>query len=64
VNLPDRPAILHAYEKTVLALLHIIDKEDFDEEDAEAFVDAMVDLIFTTMQTYLTEKDLNGTDHH
>jgi hypothetical protein len=64
VNLPDTPAILRAYEKAVLALLDVIDKEDMTEEDAEAFVNAMVDLIFTTMQTYLTERDQNGTDHH
>ena len=64
MNLPDKPAIKQAYEQAVLALLDLLDKEDFDEEDAEAFVDAMVDLIFTTMQTYLTERDQNGTNHH
>jgi hypothetical protein len=64
VNLPDTPAILRAYEKAVLALLDVIDKEDLTEEDAEAFVNAMVDLIFTTMQTYLTEREPNGTNNH
>jgi hypothetical protein len=64
MNLPDKPAIKHAYEQAVLALLDVIDKEDLTEEDAEAFVDAMVDLIFTTMQTYLSEKDINAIDHH
>jgi hypothetical protein len=64
MNLPDKPAIKHAYEQAVLALLDVIDKEDLTEEDAEAFVDAMANLIFTTMQTYLSEKDINAIDHH
>ena len=60
MNLPDKPAIKNAYEQAVLALCYVIDKEDFTEEDAEAFVDAMTNLIFTTMQTYLTEKDIHA----
>jgi hypothetical protein len=61
MNLPDRPAIRHAYEKAVVALLNATNST---EEEAEAFVDAMADLIFTTMQTYLSEKESNAVDHH
>lgn len=61
MNLPDRPAIRAAYEQAVVALLNATDST---EEEAEAFVDAMADLIFTTMQTYLSEKELNAVDHH
>ena len=64
MNLPDKPAIRHAYEHAVVALLNLMDKEDLTEEDAEAFIDAMTELIFTTMQTYLSEKDINAIDHH
>ena len=61
MNLPDKPAIRHAYEQAVVALLNVTNST---EEDAEAFVDAMAELIFTTMQTYLSEKDINAIDHH
>jgi predicted dehydrogenase len=61
MNLPDKPAIRHSYEQAVVALLNVTDST---EEDAEAFVDAMAELIFTTMQTYLSEKDINAIDHH
>jgi creatinine amidohydrolase/Fe(II)-dependent formamide hydrolase-like protein len=61
MNLPDKPAIKHAYEQAVVALLNATDST---EEQAEAFVDAMADLIFTTMQTYLSEKESNAVDHH
>ena len=61
MNLPDKPAIRHAYEQAVVALLNATDST---EEQAEAFVDAMADLIFTTMQTYLSEKEQNAIDHH
>ncbi|MEK9776548.1 MAG: hypothetical protein VW339_10490 [Quisquiliibacterium sp.] len=61
MNLPDNPAIRHAYEQTVMCLLNATNST---EEEAEAFVDAMADLIFTTMQTYLSEKDTNAIDHH
>ena len=62
MNLPDKPAIRHAYEQAVLAFMRILDKEDFMEEDAEAFIDAMTDLIFTTMQTYIQE-ETNVSSH-
>lgn len=52
MNLPDKPAIRHAYEQAVTAMLSAT---DCTEEEAEAFIDAMADLIFTTMQTYLEE---------
>lgn len=61
MNLPDKPAIRHAYEQAVVELLNIT---DCNEIEAEAFVDAMTNLIFTTMQTYVTEEQSNATDHH
>lgn len=62
MNLPDRPAIRAAYERAVVALLNITDT---DEGEAEAFIDAMADLIFTTMQTYIQEENQHDTtDHH
>jgi hypothetical protein len=62
MNLPDRPAIRVAYERAVVALLNIT---DIEEEEAEVFVDAMADLIFTTMQTYIQEEETHDTtDHH
>jgi hypothetical protein len=61
VNLPDKPAIRHAYEQAVVAILNAT---DCTEEEAEAFIDAMANLIFTTMQTYVTEEQSNATDHH
>lgn len=61
MNLPDKPAIRHAYEQAVVAMLNATDST---EEEAEAFVDAMADLIFTTMQTYLSEKESHAIDHH
>jgi hypothetical protein len=63
MNLPDRPAIRAAYEKAVVALLNVV--PDIEEDEAEAFVDAMADLIFTTMQTYINEEESHDTaDHH
>jgi creatinine amidohydrolase/Fe(II)-dependent formamide hydrolase-like protein len=61
MNLPDRPAIRHAYERAVVTLLNATEAT---EEEAEAFIDAMANLIFTTMQTYVTEEQSNATDHH
>jgi creatinine amidohydrolase/Fe(II)-dependent formamide hydrolase-like protein len=61
MNLPDKPAIRAAYEQAVVAMLNATDAT---EEQAEAFVDAMADLIFTTMQTYLSEKESHAVDHH
>jgi len=62
MNLPERPAIRAAYERAVVALLNIA---DIEEDEAEVFIDAMADLIFTTMQTYITEEESHDTtDHH
>ncbi len=62
MNLPERPAIRAAYERAVVALLNIT---DIEEDEAEVFIDAMADLIFTTMQTYITEEESHDTtDHH
>ena len=59
MNLPDRPAIRHAYEQAVVALFNV---SDCTETEAEAFIDAMTDLIFTTMQTYIQE-ETNVSSH-
>jgi hypothetical protein len=61
MNLPDKPAIRAAYDRAVVALLNATDST---EDEAEDFVDAMSELIFTTMQTYLSEKESNAVDHH
>ena len=61
MNQPDMPDLMQAYEQAVVAILNAT---DCTEEEAEAFIDAMANLIFTTMQTYLTERDQNGTNHH
>jgi len=61
MNLPDRPAIRHAYECAVVALLNA---SDATEEEAEVFVDAMADLIFTTMKQYIEEEEQNATHNH
>lgn len=67
MNLPDRPAIRAAYEAAVVALLnttHAPKRTEIAEEQAEAFVDAMATLIFTTMRTYIEEEEHERTDHH
>ena len=63
MNLPERPAIRAAYERAVCAFLNAM--PEIEEEEAEVIVDAMADLIFTTMQTYITEENDHDTvDHH
>ena len=57
MNLPERPAIRQAYETAVVALLNA--HPTTTEEQAEAFVDAMAQLIFTTMYTYIQEEEDN-----
>ena len=59
MNLPGHPAIRHAYEQAVVAMLNAT---DCTEDEAEEFVESMTELIFITMQTYL--KETNATDHH
>ncbi len=61
MNQPDMPDLMQAYEQAVVAILNAT---DCTEEEAEAFIDAMANLIFTTMQTYVTEEQSNATDHH
>jgi len=61
LNLQGRPDIQQAYEAAVVAMLNAT---DCTLPQAEAFVEAMANLIFTTMQTYLTEREPNGTNHH
>jgi hypothetical protein len=62
MNLPNRPAIKSAYDRAVDRLLDIC-APDVQDHEAEAFVDAMADLIFTTMKTYLTEEEKNAINH-
>jgi hypothetical protein len=50
-----------AYDDAVVAMLNAT---DCTEQQAEAFVEAMANLIFTTMQTYLTEREPNGPHNH
>ena len=59
MNQPDMPALMQAYEQAVVALLNAT---DCTEEEAEAFIDAMANLIFTTMQTYIQE-ETNVSSH-
>ena len=61
MNQPGMPDLMRAYEQAVVAMLNAT---DCTEEEAEAFIDAMANLIFTTMQTYVTEEQSNATDHH
>ena len=61
MNQLDMPDLMQAYEQAVVAILNAT---DCTEEEAEAFIDAMANLIFTTMQTYVTEEQSNATDHH
>ncbi len=61
MNQPGMPDLMRAYEQAVVAILNAT---DCTEEEAEAFIDAMANLIFTTMQTYVTEEQSNATDHH
>jgi len=61
LNLQGRPDMQQAFDDAVVAMLNAT---DCTEPQAEAFVEAMANLIFTTMQTYLTEREPNGTNHH
>ena len=44
-------------------MVELLNITDCNEVEAEAFVDAMTNLIFTTMQTYLTEKDIHAINN-
>ena len=59
MNPINHPAIWHARERAVVAIL---DATDCTEDEAEELIDSMAELIFITMQTYL--KETNATDHH
>ncbi len=61
MNLQGRPDMQQAFDDAVVAMLNAT---DCTEPQAAAFVEAMANLIFTTMQTYLTEREPNGTNHH
>lgn len=62
MNLTDRPAINAAYEAAVVAFLNACPTAE--EHEAEEFVDAMAQLIFTTMRTYVEETQHDSVDHH
>jgi len=53
--------IEQAFEKAVVAILNAT---DCTEEEAEALIDAMADLIFTTMKQYIEEEEQNATHNH
>jgi len=61
LNLQGRPDMQQAYEAAVVAMLNAT---NCTEPQAEAFVDAMAHLLFTTLQTYIIERQPNGTNHH
>ncbi len=61
MNLPDRPAIRAAYDEAVVAFLNA--SPAAKEHEAEAFVDAMAQLIFTTMQAYIEEEETNVSSY-
>ncbi len=61
MNLQGRPDMQQAYDEAVVAMLNAT---DCTLPQAEAFVEAMANLIFTTMQTYLIEREPNGINHH
>ena len=53
--------IEQAFEKAVVAILNAT---DCTEEEAEALIDAMADLIFTTMKRIIIEENKNATHNH
>ena len=62
----DHPSIAPRYEAAVVALLNAINapkRTEIAEDQAEAFVEAMADLIITTLKTYV-EENHDSTDHH
>lgn len=63
MKLPERAAIRAAYDEAVVAFLNA--SPDCEEHEAEAFVDAMAQLIFTTMESYIYEENNHvGFNHH
>ena len=62
----DHPAIGPRYDAAVVALLNAIQapqRTEIAEEQAEAFVEAMAELIITTLKTYV-EENHDRTDNH
>ena len=59
MNLPLE--IEHAFEKAVVAILNAT---NCTEEEAEALIDAMADLIFTTMKEIIIKENKNATHNH
>ena len=62
----DHPAIAPRYDAAVVALLNAIQapqRTEIAEEQAEAFVEAMAELIITTLKTYV-EENHDSTDNH
>ena len=52
MNPTNHPAVWHARERAVVAVLNAT---DCTEDEAEELIDSMAELIFITMQTYLKE---------
>lgn len=61
MNMVDHPAIATFYEAAVVAFLNAC--PNAEEHEAEAFVDAMAELIITTLKTYV-EENHDSTDNH
>ena len=61
MNMVDHPAISPLYEAAVVAFLNACPTAE--EHEAEAFVDAMAELIINTLKTYV-EENHDRTDHH
>ena len=62
----NHPAIAPRYDAAVVALLNAIQapqRTEIAEEQAEAFVEAMAELIITTLKTYV-EENHDSTDHN
>ena len=62
----NHPTIAPRYDAAVVALLNAIQapqRTEIAEEQAEAFVEAMAELIITTLKTYV-EENHDRTDHN
>lgn len=62
----DHPAIGPKYDAAVVALLNAIQapkRTEIAEDQAEAFVEAMAELIITTLRTYV-EENHDSIDNH
>lgn len=61
MNMIDHPTIAPFYDAAVVAFLNACPTAE--EHEAEAFVDAMAELIITTLKTYV-EENHDSTDNH